>query len=75
MLRSNRTIFVGIVLLLVGIWLPTLVKILRDFGAFGGAWGGLGPFVIAIKVRPWIIGCGALAVAVGVLERRKQISN
>jgi hypothetical protein len=75
MLRSNRTVFVGIVLIAAGAFLPKLIKLLADMGVFGGGWDGFGLFVIAIHLRPWIAGCGVIATLVGLSLVRKQRSK
>ena len=75
MLRPSRTILIGITVFGIGLCLPDFVKLLRNLGAFGGAWGGFGLFVIAIHLRPWLAGCGALAILVGAFVLRRRISN
>jgi hypothetical protein len=75
MAQPGRMISIGILLVLLGPCLPFFIRLLRELGFFGGPWGGFGLFVIAIKLWPWIAGCGALAILVGVLKLRKGISN
>jgi hypothetical protein len=66
---------IGIGLFLAGICLPAFIKWLGYMGLFGGPWGGFGLFVIALHLRPWLAGCGALGVLAGLLTMRKQNSN
>ena len=62
----------GTVLFFVGVCLPAFVKVLAQVGFFGGAWGGFGLFVIASYLQPWIAGCGALAVLVGLFTLHRD---
>ncbi len=73
--RANKILLIGLIMLLAGLCLPAFIKMLGDLGVFGGGWGGFGLFVIAIKLRPWLAGCGALAMLVGAFTLRRKNSN
>src|SRR5271166_1719891 len=70
--RPYRMFVGGSVLFFVGICLPAFIRVLSQIGFFGGAWGGFGLFVIAGHLQPWIAGCGAIAVLVGLLTMHRD---
>jgi hypothetical protein len=61
------TLWVGLGLILFGFCSPSVLKLMRDAGVFGGSWGGFGLFVISLYLRPWLIGVGALLALLGLI--------
>ncbi len=69
--RPSIVLSVGIVLILVGFSLPLALAFMRRLGIFAGPWGGFGPFVISLYLRPWFVGSGLLLIVLGSLAKHR----
>jgi hypothetical protein len=57
----------GVALSLIGLVLPSLVKLMRVLEIFDGPWGGFGLFVISMYLRPVLVGSGVLLIVLGIV--------